>query len=89
MNERIVEYEYTLGQRVGYCRKRQVLRLHDFGALYPAERMESIPELRGTRAWIVVPRWSCDSTENIPSSSFSRSSMLMRQALGSPLPLRG
>jgi hypothetical protein len=50
----------------------------DFGALYPAARMASVPELRGTRARIVVPRLGCDSTEKVPFRSFSRSSMLMR-----------
>jgi hypothetical protein len=45
---------------------------------YPAARMEWLPELRGTRAWIVVPRLGCDSTESVPFRSFSRSSMLVR-----------
>jgi len=45
---------------------------------HPAARMESLPEPRGTRAWIVVPCFGCDSIENVPSSSFSRSSILMR-----------
>jgi hypothetical protein len=40
--------------------------------------MDSLPELRGKRAWIVVPRWGCDSIKNVPFSSFSRSCMLMR-----------
>jgi hypothetical protein len=39
---------------------------------------ESFPELKGTRAWIVVPRCGWDSIENVPFSSFSRSSMLRR-----------
>src|SRR3977135_529067 len=29
-------------------------------------RMESLPKLRGTRAWIVVPRLSWELTEKLP-----------------------
>jgi hypothetical protein len=46
--------------------------------LVPIYTVASLPELRGTRAWIVVPRLSCESIESVPLSSFSRSSMLMR-----------
>jgi hypothetical protein len=38
--------------------------------LYPAARWESLPELRATRAWIVVSRFGCDAIEkieNVPS----------------------
>src|SRR5690349_18565365 len=52
-------------------------RLRDFGSPYPAALMESLPELRGTRAWSVVPRLGCESIERVPFTSFSRSSMLI------------
>ena len=45
---------------------------------YPATCIASLPEMRGTRAWIVVPRLGCDAIENVPFTSFSRSSMLIR-----------
>ena len=48
------------------------------GVTYSTARRESFPELKGTRAWIVVPRWSWDSIESVPFRSFRRSSMLMR-----------
>jgi hypothetical protein len=38
-------------------------------------RMESLPKLRGTRAWIVVPRLGWVLTEKLPLTSFSRSCM--------------
>ena len=38
----------------------------------------SLDEPRGTRAWIVVPQFGCDSIVMVPFTSFSRSSMLMR-----------
>ena len=47
------------------------------GVTYSTARRESFPELKGTRAWIVVPRWSWDSIESVPFRSFRRSSMLM------------
>ena len=53
-------------------------QLRDFDARYPAARMESLPELRGTRAWIVVPRWGGDSIKNDPFTSLSRSCMLIK-----------
>jgi hypothetical protein len=57
-------------------RRREINSL--FVRSYPAARMESLSELRGTRAWIVVPRMGCDAIENVPFRIFSRSSMLMR-----------
>ena len=58
---------------------QRILNHHPrFRCSYPATRRESLPELRGTRAWIVVPRWGCDSIESVPFSNFSRSSMLIR-----------
>src|ERR1700756_3087688 len=46
---------------------------------YPAAaRAESLIELNGTQAWTVVPRLGCDSTDNLPFTSLSRSSMLIR-----------
>ena len=40
--------------------------------------MESLSELRGTWAWIVLPRWGCDSIRSVPFSNCSSSCMLMR-----------
>ena len=48
------------------------------GITYSTARRESFPELKGTRAWTVVPRRSWDSIESVPFRSFRRSSMLMR-----------
>ena len=39
--------------------------------------MESLLELNGTRAWIVVPLPGCDSMEICPSARCSLSYMLM------------
>jgi len=43
--------------------------------------MESLPEPRGTLAWIVVPRLGCESIDRVPFTSLSLSSMLMRPVL--------
>src|SRR5258708_40257995 len=39
------------------------------GVTYSTARRESVPELKGTRAWIVVPRWIWDSIESVPFRS--------------------
>ena len=49
----------------------------------PAASKESLPELRGTRAWIVVPPPGCDWMEISPLTNCIRSRMLM-----SPKPRR-
>jgi hypothetical protein len=50
----------------------------DWGAICPAARMESLLEPRGARALIFVPRLACESIENVPFRTLSRSSILMR-----------
>ena len=44
---------------------------------YPAARAESLLESQGTRAWMVVPPFGCESIDSVPFTSFSRSSMLI------------
>ena len=45
---------------------------------YPVERMESVPELTGTRALIVVRLPRCDFIENSPLTNCSLSRMLIQ-----------
>jgi hypothetical protein len=53
--------------QMNYCGKTGCLAgLRDFGARHPAARWNPLPELRGTRAWIVVARMGCDSVEKVP-----------------------
>src|SRR5271163_477440 len=53
------------------------------GPPYPAGCGRLLSELRGTLAYILVPPWGCESIENSPCTSFSRSRILVRP---SPLP---
>jgi Integrase core domain len=50
---------------------------------YPTAPADFILVVRGTRAWIVVPRCGCESMERFPFTSFRRSLMLVRP---SPFP---
>jgi hypothetical protein len=51
---------YAQSTQLSYPRKNDSA-YRKRGDLYPTARMESLPALRGTRAWIVVPALDCDS----------------------------
>jgi hypothetical protein len=50
-------------------------------ATCPELHMESSPELKATRAWIVVPRSGCESMERVPFTSFSRSWVMTNEVV--------
>jgi hypothetical protein len=77
------------------CRPRPTGRLDNGGratSYRGMSRFKTIPssypagaplEVKGSRAWMVVPRFSCESIESSPPTNFKRSCMLVRP---SPVP---
>src|SRR5258705_5121298 len=54
-----------------YTQNPVVAKWRYYDSCRPATRMESLSILRGTRAWIVVPRLGCESMKKLPFTSFS------------------